>query len=52
MTERATLMQAIVLVTQKMWQAASRIEHDQERMYLSELTALLAEYRTKFGGTT
>lgn len=49
MTERATLLQAIAIVTRKMWDAAARIEHDEEWMYCTELTSLLAEYKTKFG---
>jgi len=49
LTERATLLQAIVIVTRKMWEAAARIEHDEERVYCAELTSLLAEYKSKFG---
>lgn len=52
LTDRALLLQAIVTVTRKMWDAAARIEHDQERIYCAELTTLLTEYRTKFGDGT
>lgn len=49
MTERATLLQAIVQVTLRMWNAASVIDHKMEAVYLNELTVLLGEYKSKFG---
>lgn len=49
MTSRSTLLQAIVIVTRKMWDAAARLDHEAERTYLSEVTALLGEYKSLYG---
>lgn len=52
MTERAQMLRAIVQVTLKMWSAASSLHPTSELVYLQELTALLAEYKSKYGDGT
>lgn len=52
MTERSQMLRAIVQVTLKMWSAASSLHPTSEMVYLQELTALLAEYKSKYGDGT
>lgn len=47
-TDRSLFVQAIVEATKKVWSAAARLERDEERQSLAELSSLIAEYQRTY----